>query len=188
MLSGRASGILFMALFGATWAWQAAGKLPMPYTAIIYVLAAAVAGTLVWVSFKFRKLAQSQPEPSAEELTASARAGKWFYWVLGAEAVALFVTGNVLLKLHLLDYIWPAVALIVGLHFFPLRYVFRLPVYNASGTLMSLVGVVAMLALATGHDLGMAHGWDVAVGLCCALVLWGTCGYIWLKVREALTR
>jgi hypothetical protein len=94
----------------------------------------------------------------------------------------------VLLNLHLLQYVWPSVALIVGLHFFPLRYAFRLPVYDVTGAFMSLVGIVAMVALAMGHDLGMPHGWDVVVGLSCALVLWGTCGYIWLKVREALTR
>jgi hypothetical protein len=186
MLQGRASGILFMGLFGAAWASQAAAKLPMSYTAVIYAVAVAVAGALVWVSFRFRTLARAQPEPSAEEVAVAARGEKRFYWVLAAEGVALFVAGNVLINLHQLDYLGAVVALIVGLHFFPLRHVFRLPVYDVTGALMSLVGIVAMGALATGHDLGADHAWDVVTGLACALILWGTCAAVILRVRRLM--
>jgi hypothetical protein len=186
MLSGRASGIMFMALFGAVWAWQAAGNLSMPYAALVYGVAALMAGGLLIVSFSFRKLARSQPEPSAEELAAAARADKWFYWVLGGEGVALFLAGAILPNLHLAAYLWSAVALIVGLHFYPLRYVFRLPVYDVTGTLMSLAALMVIVALATGYDLGLPHGWDVVLGFCCALILWGTCGFIILGVRQKM--
>jgi hypothetical protein len=186
MLNGRASGILFMSLFGAAWTCQAAGDLPMPYAAVIYAAAIAVTGALVGVSFHFRRLARSQPEPGAEDKAAAARAKGWFYWVLGAELAALAVAGNVLIDLHRLDYLGPAVALIVGLHFFPLRHVFHVPVYDFTGTLMSLVGILAMAALASGHDLGLDHGWDLVTGFACGLILWGTCAAVILRVRRLL--
>lgn len=187
-LEGRAGGISFLALFGAVWLALAGYKLGLPLAAVFYVV--AVVGAVIWlrVAAAWRKAARLQPEPSAEGLAAEARKDKWFYWVLGAEGLLLFLNGNLLVNLHLLAFIWPSIALIVGLHFYPLAYAFRLPVYYATATFMCVlaVGVMACIALAPGF--AAQETWDALVGVGSGLVLWGSCAYIWLQVRKTLTK
>ncbi len=187
-LEGRAGGISFLALFGALWLAMAGYKLGLPVAVGFY--AVAVVGAAVWlrVAAGLRKAARLQPEPSADDLAAQARKDKWFYWVLGAEGLLLFLNGNLLVNLHLMAYIWPSIALIVGLHFYPLAYAFRLPVYYLTATLMCALAVAVMACMALAPGLAAQETWNALVGVGSGLVLWGTCAYIWLQVRKTLTR
>ncbi|NCD69374.1 long-chain fatty acid--CoA ligase [Mucilaginibacter agri] len=50
---------------------------------------------------------------------------KWFMIIGALEGLAIFLTANVLINIKLFNYFVPAMALIVGLHFFPLGYIFK---------------------------------------------------------------
>ena len=60
------------------------------------------------------------------------------------EGVAIFVAINVLRNVGLQDYVVPAVALIVGLHFFPLARGIPRDTYYGTGAALIIVSVVAM--------------------------------------------
>lgn len=76
----------------------------------------------------------------------------------------------------------------MGLHVYPLAYAFRLPVYYATATLTTVLAVAAIACMALAPALATRRVWEMVVGLGSGLVLWGTCAYIWLPVREELTR
>ena len=84
-----------------------------------------------------------------------------------AEGVAMGVAGNVLLNLHALEYLFPVMAVIVGLHFLPLAKWIPAPIYYVAGPLLVLIGVGG-LAVHGDHR-------PLAIGLMSAVVLWGTC-------------
>jgi hypothetical protein len=64
------------------------------------------------------------------------------------------------------------VALVVGLHFFPLARLFRMPLYYFTGTALCVVSIATMI-LAPILDYSEAV-WFVLPGLGSGLVLWTT--------------
>jgi hypothetical protein len=81
---------------------------------------------------------------------------------------------SILLSTFQLDRFIPAVtALIVGIHFFPLARLFRVPVYYITGVLLS---VLALVALLLGLPLAgpSPYNWSLFVGVGTTLVLWLT--------------
>jgi hypothetical protein len=184
MLESRANGILFLGIFGGLWLFLAASGLPSPYPIVADVVALAVVAAIFVASMGLRKAARLQLEPTPAELADRTRADKWFYWSLGGEGVALFLIANLLLNLHLGVYLWPAISLIVGLHFYPLSYGLRLRIYTGTATLMSLAAILVMIGIKSGHTPAM--GWDSAVCYASAVVLWGTCALIVRQARQRL--
>jgi hypothetical protein len=82
----------------------------------------------------------------------------------GVEGVAMFVTANVLINLHLRDAIMPAFAIIVGAHFLPLARGIPMRIYYATGAALIVVGAIALLA-PPFHPL-------LATGLVAGVILW----------------
>ena len=73
--------------------------------------------------------------------------------IFGIEIV-LIALANILLSLFQVDrFIAPTTALIVGIHFFPLARLFRIPVYYITGALLSVLALVALVALLPGLPL-----------------------------------
>lgn len=185
MLQARAGGIMFLTLFGAAWALEAGLRLSLPSIAVTIVFSVVVAWLVILITIRIRGAALSQPEPTVGQVAAQARADKWLYWSMGTEGVALFVIcGIALPSLHLMWYIWPTVALIVGLHFYPLAYAFALRIYYVTATLMCLVAIAAIAGIASGAL--ALESWNVIVGFACAGILWGTSGVVILQVRQVL--
>jgi hypothetical protein len=92
------------------------------------------------------------------------------------EVVALLVTANVLQYLHRGDLIFPAAAIIVGLHFFPLARGIPVRLYHATGAGFVLAGVAGLLLPAAERP--------IAVGLSAALILWATALIVVLRARQ----
>ena len=70
------------------------------------------------------------------------------------------------------EFIPAAVAFVVGLHFFPLAPLFRVPLYHATGAGLCLVAVVTPIVAA---PLGaQTVAWQVVPGLSVAAILWAT--------------
>lgn len=185
MLESRANGILFLGLFGAAWALEAGLRLSSRFEVTTILIVLVVLGLIASACFGFHKSARSQAVLTADEIVIRARSEKWLYWSMGAEGVVLFVVGGVVLpSLHLMPYVWPCVALIVGLHFLPLAYSFPLRIYYLTAVLMCLVAVIVIIGLSGGVlSLG---SWDVVVGFACAAILWGTSGAVILQVLQLM--
>ena len=97
-------------------------------------------------------------------------------------------TANVLLSLfNHPESIAPAMVLIAGLHFLPLASLFRVRVYSLAGTIFSLLGDGALLAVFFGLTLGSLYTWSVIFGLSTAVILWLTSHSILAGARRVLS-
>ena len=86
------------------------------------------------------------------------RIGRSFGIIFGIEAV-LIMAASMLIESP--DYIGPVIALIVGLHFYPLSALFRVRAHAILATPIVLVAVISIIVVSTGQWIGPM------VGICC---------------------
>ena len=162
-LARSAIGAMFFSLFGGLWvaAWcvQTYGAQPLrllPVAAITVLLF-----MLAWRQFSRHRAAHA----AAERTPQAKRAGRLFNMVNAGQWIAIFIVGNVLKNLGLQAWFIPAVILIVGLHFFPLAWLFKARRHLAIG--------MALCVWAIGYPLTLQHG-PLNPGGClgAGLILW----------------
>lgn len=133
-------------------------------------LAAAGGVLAAWISlFTIRNLRGHQRAASAlpEQAMLARRIGQRFgriNTVQWGSIIAAIIALNVI---HRTGFIAPAIAVIVGIHFFPLAALFRQPSYYATGTLGCIIGVIGFLIADDAARLSV-------VGLLFGLLLWLT--------------
>ena len=186
-LRGRGTGIIVCACFAALWANWARSLLtgyPASYRWAALIIVIAISGTLLLAGIavirRGRRLSHTTGAGGAAPRDMRAQ----FKWVLLAEIVALNIAAYYLIGHHLTQYLAPAIAIIVGLHFLPLAKVFRAPYYNGTAIVMTLAGVLAIAALATGSAAVTADG---IADLVCAVALWVTGFITWGHLRRTTT-
>lgn len=146
-LKGRTRGALICGFFGTIWMLEALyfGHIAMPAT-----LAAVALFALTLVSWPIARLESLRRLPGV-----SADRERWasvatLYWVnLAVEWFLCFVASNWLVHIRREDLIPQALGAIIGLHFLPLAKIFRMPLYYATGLVMTF-GVLATLSLSAG--------------------------------------
>ncbi|MGK5044396.1 hypothetical protein ACQ4WP_00670 [Janthinobacterium sp. GB4P2] len=162
-LASSAIGAMFFSLFGGVWvaAWceQTFGAQPLALlpiaglTVLLFMLA--------WSQFRRHRAAHA----AAEQSPQAKRVGRLFNIVNAGQWIAIFIVGNVLKNVGLQAWFIPAVILIVGLHFFPLAWLFKARRHLAIG--------VALCVWAIGYPLTVRHGPIHPVGcLGAGLILW----------------
>lgn len=183
-LRGRGTGIIVCAIFAALWAnWARPlwSGLPGMYGWAAVFIVAATSGTLVAAGIAMlrrgRRMSLATGVGDAAPRTMRSR----FMLVLAGEIVALNVAAYLLISQHMMQYLAPAVAVVVGLHFLPLAKIFRAPYFFATAVVMTLAGVLAAAAMATGGSAVAASG---IADLACAVTLWGTGFISWFRVRK----
>jgi hypothetical protein len=142
-LRGRATGVLFLSVFGALWLllgfaareWLSA----LPAGAVAVGLGALVAGAVV-----LRGRAAALP-PSTLGPEERRRIGRVFGRVNAVQWVAIVLVAVVLGRLHLDAYTPAAVTVVVGLHFFPLARLFHSPQHHVTGAVLVAWGVLCLL-------------------------------------------
>jgi hypothetical protein len=97
-------------------------------------------------------------------------------WSL-VEGGAIALASNLLSRMHRTDCMFSAVAVIVGLHFFPLARGIPARQYYVTGGGLILVGLAGLLLPALERP--------ITVGLSAAMILWGTAIYRLLEARRA---
>jgi hypothetical protein len=129
----------------------------------------------------------SQEKASPEAQVRGKQISRRFGIVVGVEFTAI-ATANVLLSLfNHPEFIAPVKVLIAGRHFLPLAFLFRVRVYSLAGTILSLLGGGALLALFFGLTLGSLYTWSLIVGLSTAVILWLTSLSILADARRVLS-
>lgn len=108
----------------------------------------------------------------------------WFNFVFATEGLAIAITIAVCNAARHPELIPLPVALIVGIHFFPLAFLFRVKLYHCTGALLCLLAVVTWLFVPGEITLGKhpIHTYMSVVGFGAAFVLWGTGLLLWLEV------
>ncbi len=179
---GLASAGFMMAFFGAAWwAWGVGGiRGTFPgETAVFFLVLAGATIILVGGGILLSRAASRLPhDPSPANRARSQAEGKrygvTFGLVFGLE-MAIIALGSILLnRSHHPAFLLPFVAIVVGVHFFPLARLFEVHLYYVTGALLVLVGVTVMLAVPVHTMIGNLRAWNALVGSLCAVILWLT--------------
>jgi hypothetical protein len=139
-LRGRATGVVFFAVFGALWLvfglaarqWLSA----MTAGAVAIGLGLLIADALILYR-RVAALPASTVEPEEQR-----RIGRTFGRVNAVQWTAIIVIAVVLGRMHLDAYTPAAVTVVVGLHFFPLARIFRSPQHHLTGAVLVAWGVL----------------------------------------------
>ena len=184
-VKGIASGLCMMALFTLMWAAIAFGGLHASSWWPGLLIFPVFATLFIFNAVKLFRAAQYFPKVTAEaDLAEEKRMGKWFGIIFGAEGLGIFIGINVVVNLGYPDLVIPTIALVVGLHFFPLAKVFKRSIdyYLASwATLIAILGFVFTLHKTMPPNVVMVF---VGIGIAIATSLYGI--YMLIRGKAAM--
>ena len=171
LVEGSSTGALFMTIFGAVWGAAGAQALGGIAGAITLAASCALAAVLFLGVVRLRRGALGLPRddsPGAREWRG--RSLRRFNLVFGLQGVAIALSVFLLARYDLGPLVPAVVAIIVGVHFFPLARLYEIKAYHATGAALCVLGAVAFL-LAPPTRLPL-------VGLGCAAALFATAAYM----------
>lgn len=172
-IRGLALGILFMSAFGFVWA-SMGGSSAFPESSF-FVLAASAVVSLALISAAFRLWRASRSLPELPKGAMPSGTWRQFQVVGIAEGVAIGVAVFVLVGAGRPEWTPAVVALIVGIHFFPLASIFRVRIYHITGLLLCAVFALTVILAAAS---GVGAVWFAVPGLGSASVLWATGAFL----------
>ncbi|WP_245716498.1 hypothetical protein [Micromonospora humi] len=172
-------GSLVAISFGTVFIMVNSGGLPSPWPLVLRIAGLVVAALLLVGLFRVAR----QATPAAQGSEAAGFMDRRYWIVVALEAVALF--GGLAVINNVLDR--PAVAVawvavVVGVHFFGLAAVWKMPRYHWLGAVMTALGLAGFLTYALGGDAG-AVGLISGVG--CGAALFAT---VALALRDTTSR
>ena len=162
----RRSGIIILNIFAALWAVLALHEAQQPWWEMLFPAFLSI-GLINWAMVRTANDAKPDPEVRKRTMRVVAMAS-------AAEGLLIFVAVNVLAYLHHTDLTIAVIAVIVGIHFWPLARGLKAPIYWTTGLVMVLVAIGCVLAITTQplRDVAIAFGSAIILWLsACAIVL-----------------
>lgn len=148
-IRGIATGLLMMAFFTGLWAGIAYGGMQLSLFRFGLFIFLFLIVLFIIYGIKFFGIAKQFPDVlSSEDKAKKKRMGKWFGIIFGAEGLGIFLAVNIVINLNHPDLIIPAIALVVGVHFYPMAKIFnrKIDYWLATwATLIALCGIVFAL-------------------------------------------
>jgi len=171
---GLSNGALVLTIGGFFWFGIAMSATPstQPFVLVLVIAAVALglgARRLRRKATGFSRAELDRQEPATRRILVGMR------WTGIAQGVAAAIAVSLCVWLNRRDLIWPAVGLVVALHFLPLARVFNVRAYYATG----LAGTVVSLAALAGA-LGPSFLAISAAGM--GAIMWLT---VWHLLRHA---
>jgi len=174
--SGIVVGSMVAITFGAVFVLVNSAGLPGAWPLVI-----RAAGLVVAVMLLVGLVLVVRQAPPAAFVPAPGYMNRRYWLILALEAVALFgglaVINNVLHRTAV-SVAW--VALVVGVHFFGLAWIWRMPLYHWLGAAMTLLGLAGFLVYALG---GTAATVGLVAGVGSGVALYAAVG---AALRDAL--
>ncbi len=181
-LIGIATGAAVMFGFGIVWLLIGLFRgrpLPIWFRLVLLATGAALATSIVILGRTASSIAPTSILPTPEHIAIDREIAHRFYIIFGLEMVAISLTVIVLRVLHYADYILCGIALIVGVHFFPLAPLLSAPVYYGTALGGCAIGVIGFFM----DDAGLRQK---VVGISFGLLLWTTAAWItWVGLAAA---
>jgi hypothetical protein len=177
-MRGIIGGAAILTLFGGLWFIL---TLVFQPARSAWTIPAASVTTFVLLVVCVLRWAASANMPDSHDPAATAkgkRAGMIFGIIFGLEGGLIALVSVLLGRSSLGDWIPVAVALIVGVHFIPLAYVFEMPVYYWTGGL-SILGILGCLLI---HGVGPRL---LCVGMVMGTALWSTTLLLLVRTRSS---
>ena len=148
-ITGIATGLVMMAVFTTIWSCIANAGLSGKDYHLVLIAFCLVAATFAGYGIFLFSNAKNFPKSTSEaDLAEKKRTGKWFGIIFGAEGLGIAIAVNVVINLGHPDLTIPTIALVVGLHFYPMAKVFKRNVdyYLATWTtIIAICGIVFIL-------------------------------------------
>jgi hypothetical protein len=171
-VTGIASGLLMMAFFTILWSCIAYHGLEK--TNYWYILLAFPICTVLFIidAIKLFKAAKFYPKLTSEaDIAEEKKMKKWFGIIFGAEGLGILIGINIVTNIGHADLVIPVIALVVGLHFYPLTKVFKRTIDYYLATWTTLVAVAAIVLVLnktlTGDAIFAFTGVGVAIATSC---------------------
>ena len=143
-IKGIAFGIVLMALFTVVWLGIASSALSgIYYWLCLGVLLTVLVGFVVYAIRLFIK-AKEFPRVKPEDKAEGSRMQMWYGIIFGGEGLLIGATCGILGARGLDSYIVPSIALIVGLHFYPMTAVFHRKFDYFTGTWTTVIAISAI--------------------------------------------
>lgn len=170
---GTASGVMFMAFFGTVWADVGIGGLQVSGAIWLLLLAILIGAALF---FSGMALLRGSRNLSNSNVRNSKHVDKWFNIIFATEFALIIIAAVICNYVGHFDWFFPIMAIIVGVHFFPLASLFQVKVYNVTGMLLCLLAIVTLLFVPLTASFGQhqINTWWTLVGLGSMLILWIT--------------
>jgi len=183
---GIASSVLFLAAFGTLWAYlgiSGLNNMGEPWLEVA-VWAIGLALLIAGVS-----LLRDARKTSSRNAKVRQHITNWFRTIFAVELAAIAVAYVVCRAVNRYDLFFPVMMLIVGFHFFPLAYLFKIRKYYWTGAILSLLAILAFLAvpLAVNFNSMQIRTRRVILGFGGAFVIWGAGLLNWRQGRHQVT-
>lgn len=181
-LLGMTTGAVVMFVFGVV--WLLIGLLrgrPSPAWLRLSLLFVGIAlgASIATLGVRASRIPRNASPATAQQIANNREIGRHYYVVFGIELAAILLAVVALKAIHYPDYILCGIALIVGVHFFPLAALFKAPVYYGTALLGCAIGLV-------GFFMADASLRQKVVGLSFGLLLWTTAAWIaWIGLSAA---
>jgi len=167
---GLAGGALWLIAISAVFVIWSLLAIGTPIATAVLVATFVLLGALVAAGIVVIRAALSLPASIVPRTLEEQKIGRRFAWVVGAEMVAFAVVNSVIGATGNYE-LMPSVNLIVvGIHFFPLAQIFRVPRYHVTGLLFCVIPIVTLLTISKQFAVGHALAWYVVPSLGCGLV------------------
>lgn len=147
-------GVSVVCGFATIWAWMGAGAL---HHGTMVVRVTAILLSVILLGARVATSGRNRSGPVDRRLLR--------FTIVG-EVFALWIMGAALGHWNRPDLLLPGLAIIVGLHFFPMARAVGIPAYNFTAIAMTVVGI-GSLALSGPSRTAL-------LGLGCAIILWLT--------------
>lgn len=136
----------FTAMWGS-WAYASAGGWFIVLGAIFWATAAFLLGNAIHLFASLRRF----PHATGVESEEGRKVGMRFGILFAAEGVVIGVVCGILAATDNVEFFAPAIALIVGLHFIPLAWVFQRRIDLWLGSFTALLGIAGCFAIAANR-------------------------------------
>ena len=178
-LVGMVTGAALMLVFGGLWLFLGvlSGPLPSWVRTVLLLTGLLLAGGGGVTAKKVVTRSHAASLPTEVENVRGRQIRRRFGWISGLAGVAIFVVVLSLNLAHRPKAIPPVLAIIVGLHFFPLARLFRAPLYYATGALGCVIGVIGLL-------ISQSSLRNSFVGIAFGLLLWLTTAMVLMQVSR----
>lgn len=145
-IRGICGGLILMALFTMVWAGIAQGGLMGSDDRVVLIAFALLALLFVINAVRFFIASKQFPVFTSDEDKAEGkRTSKAFGLIFGIEGAAIPIACGILAAIGHTEFILPAIALIVGLHFYPMAKIFGRKLDYFTGTWATLVAITGII-------------------------------------------
>lgn len=166
--------MLFMAFFGTLWAGIGIGGLQglgQPWLSTMVLLVGL--GLLIGGIALLRASRHLPNQVTEADFQRGNRTGMWFGIVFATEGILIAVASAICNAINRFDLFFPIMAIIVGVHFWPLAALFEVKAYYLVGVLLCVLALITFAVPEQGNLGGqpITAPW-VVLGFGAALILW----------------